>query len=436
MSRPADIHDLLGHADWLRRLAGHLVRDDEDRDDLVQQTWLAALRAPPAADRPPRPWLAQVLRNFVRRGFRDRRSRRVREAIGTAAGAAAIGSAAQSPEALLAGAELQRVVAELVVALAEPYRTTVVLRYFQGVEPAEIARSMGVPAGTVRWRVNEAIRRLRAALDARDGAEARDWRQALLPLAGAGAPSPALKGGLLIMSTKAKMGVVAVVVALLVAGSWTWNRRRDAASATTAPVMAMASGDKPTSGRADPRRAAPGAAASSAAAPGVAGRNESRRFSTGRARSAPPKLLAAPAAPAPAAAVPPPASRVGSLDKDQIRRAMRRIIPAMTDCYNKLLDDEPRAVGRLEFHFTIKDVGGVGRISDATILPKGTDDGTPELIAPLTEQCMLNAIGEASFPAPEGGDVVVTYPFTFAPDGDLIPGSPQAAPRPSPTTAR
>ena len=43
---------LLAHSAWVRRLAGCLVRDDALADDLTQETWLAALRHPPAAELP------------------------------------------------------------------------------------------------------------------------------------------------------------------------------------------------------------------------------------------------------------------------------------------------------------------------------------------------------------------------------------------------
>ena len=56
---------LLAHAGWLRQLAASLVLDPGAADDVVQDTWLAALLHPPAADRPLEPWLARVARNFA-----------------------------------------------------------------------------------------------------------------------------------------------------------------------------------------------------------------------------------------------------------------------------------------------------------------------------------------------------------------------------------
>ena len=48
-------------------------------DDLVQETWLAALKTGPDDPARLRPWLAQVLRNALRRRLRDDGRRRARE---------------------------------------------------------------------------------------------------------------------------------------------------------------------------------------------------------------------------------------------------------------------------------------------------------------------------------------------------------------------
>jgi DNA-directed RNA polymerase specialized sigma24 family protein len=60
------VSDLLAHGAWLHRLAHHLVHASGAADDLVQDTWVAALRARPDRAQPLRPWLAEVLRNLVR----------------------------------------------------------------------------------------------------------------------------------------------------------------------------------------------------------------------------------------------------------------------------------------------------------------------------------------------------------------------------------
>ena len=62
---------LLDEAAWAQRLAHHLLRDDAAAKDLLQDTWVVALRAPPGADGPVRPWLRRVLGNLARNRARD-----------------------------------------------------------------------------------------------------------------------------------------------------------------------------------------------------------------------------------------------------------------------------------------------------------------------------------------------------------------------------
>lgn len=135
------IGDLLAHADWLRGLAARLVQDG-DADDAVQDTWVAAIRSPLARGAgQARSWLAQVMRNFARRRWRRDAARRTREQAEADANAAA-----PSAEELLERAQLQRALADLVLALDEPFRSTVLLRYFEGKSAADISgRSACLP---------------------------------------------------------------------------------------------------------------------------------------------------------------------------------------------------------------------------------------------------------------------------------------------------
>src|SRR5204863_5008307 len=113
MTERVNVHDLLTSADWLRQLARHVVHGDQGlADDVVQETWLAAVKSPPTAGRPPRPWLAQVLRNLVRKDVRSSRNRAGREAAVREAS-----EIAASAEDLLQRAETHRLLAELVTNL-------------------------------------------------------------------------------------------------------------------------------------------------------------------------------------------------------------------------------------------------------------------------------------------------------------------------------
>ncbi len=48
--------------------------------------------------------------------------------------------------------------------LPEGQREVVLLRYFEGLEEAEIAKSVGIPRGTVKSRLHHALRKMREAL--------------------------------------------------------------------------------------------------------------------------------------------------------------------------------------------------------------------------------------------------------------------------------
>jgi len=177
MEQPISIDELLGHSAWLRALAGALVNDAARADDLVQDTWFAALRSPPGRGVAPRQWLARVARNLASNARRSERRRGEHEA--RAAGE----REDSSPEALAQEAEAQRVLAEAVARLAEPLRSVVVLRYFRGLDSRAIARELGVPDGTVRWRLKQALAELRAELDRRFEGRREAWSALLAPFA-------------------------------------------------------------------------------------------------------------------------------------------------------------------------------------------------------------------------------------------------------------
>src|SRR5262245_18452698 len=70
---------LLTHSRWLTNLARSLVRDPAAADDLVQDTWHAALRHGDGRVTCERGWLASVLSNFARARVRSESARRERE---------------------------------------------------------------------------------------------------------------------------------------------------------------------------------------------------------------------------------------------------------------------------------------------------------------------------------------------------------------------
>ncbi len=77
MSDP-ELDALLQHSRWVRALAQSLARDPGLAEDIVQETWVSALRRGPKDDRSLRGWLATILRRHLRQVRRGeaRRGRR------------------------------------------------------------------------------------------------------------------------------------------------------------------------------------------------------------------------------------------------------------------------------------------------------------------------------------------------------------------------
>src|SRR5207344_2472014 len=100
-----------------------------------------------------------VVRNAAR-GSGRRRSRRLLHETATPAR-----REVPSPEDLVAAAEVQTRLARAVLELDEPYRSTVLYRFHEGLEASEIAARLGVPVETVRTRLKRAIEKLRERMD-------------------------------------------------------------------------------------------------------------------------------------------------------------------------------------------------------------------------------------------------------------------------------
>ncbi len=224
-ARPAPpavpVETLLVHREWVRALARSLVRDPGSADDVEQETWLRALRSPPRDGRSPRGWLAAVVRHLAV----DLHRRRAR--AGRHERAAARGEALPSTASLVAAAESHERVVLAVLALEEPWRTTILLRFHEGLPPREIARRGGLPVETVRSRLKRAQARLADALGAKaDPGDGRALAVALAPLLEGEGPPPApawvhATKGAVLMGTRAKAATVAAVVLVLGLGWWT-----------------------------------------------------------------------------------------------------------------------------------------------------------------------------------------------------------------------
>lgn len=202
-------HDtLLEHTAFLQALARRLVRDDEIADDVLQQTCLQALAHGPRDRRRARSWLSRVAVNFARRTHRDR-ARRIRRER-----AAPTPPSVPSPEEVAEREVLMRRVVDAVFGLDEPYRSTVIARYYDGLRSTEIAAQTGVNEATVRTRLRRGLARLRDRLD-RDCGDRASWVGGLSVLA-----SIEIAGRAVPMLVPAKVAIVALLGSGALVGGW------------------------------------------------------------------------------------------------------------------------------------------------------------------------------------------------------------------------
>lgn len=206
-SIPSDFEDLLKHASWLQGLAQSLVRDQDLAQDMVQQTWVEALEQPLREGGSSRSWLARVLRNRVNFRHRGEDRRRHREA--------AVAARVDNDYAgdVVERAEIGRLLFAAVMRLEEPFRTTLLMRFHEGMTPKEIATKTGTPAATVRTRVKRGLGKLRADISQSWG---KDWHKhssALAAFAWSGKPASLVVSPFLLGS-----GLVAAV--FIVAITW------------------------------------------------------------------------------------------------------------------------------------------------------------------------------------------------------------------------
>jgi RNA polymerase sigma-70 factor (ECF subfamily) len=157
----------LPHLDDIYTLARYLLRDAGDAEDAVQECYLRALKHFDSYRGPAmKPWLFAILRNICHSEF----ARRVNVSVSPIADVAEDEQATplwrepqDTPEDTALRHRDSGAVQRLVMALAEPFRETFVLREVQNLSYREIAEIVGAPVGTVMSRLARARAMLRAA---------------------------------------------------------------------------------------------------------------------------------------------------------------------------------------------------------------------------------------------------------------------------------
>ncbi|MFT3773384.1 MAG: AgmX/PglI C-terminal domain-containing protein [Minicystis sp.] len=117
----------------------------------------------------------------------------------------------------------------------------------------------------------------------------------------------------------------------------------------------------------------------------------------------------------------------GRLPPEVIQRIVRQSYGRFRLCYENGLRNSPNLQGRISVKFVIGRDGNVGNASSL-----GSDIPSADVVA-----CVVKAVRGLSFPQPEGGQVVVTYPIMFSPGDPPAKQDPPPPPKqdPPPPTA-
>lgn len=140
------------------RLARAILLDDGEAEDAVQEASLTAWRKQGTLREPDRfdAWFDRILVNQCRDQLRRRR--RTVQVVAPPAGS----EPRAEPQPVGADPDLDAAL----VSLDVDHRIVVVLRYWQDRTVDDIAARLGIPSGTVKSRLHNALRNLRASLEA------------------------------------------------------------------------------------------------------------------------------------------------------------------------------------------------------------------------------------------------------------------------------
>lgn len=175
------MQQILEQDDWLRRMAHRLFHDGERARDAAQDVWAAELAGGRSTE-PSRPWRFGVLRNLRREGFRADQRREAHAREMRARGVAV----APATDEVVADLQLREHATRALLALDEPWRTTLYLRYVNDLTVSAVAAQMGVAQSTASQRIGEGLETLRRELDSSYGEGRAAWLAALAPLARTG----------------------------------------------------------------------------------------------------------------------------------------------------------------------------------------------------------------------------------------------------------
>jgi RNA polymerase sigma factor (sigma-70 family) len=184
------------HAAGVRQLVRDLLGDPHAADDVVQETWLTALRRSPRAGWSWPTWLRGIAVHRARYVVRSERRRKAHE------------TKLQRPSAAEDVPPVERfeqieLVVEALRQLSPRNREIVLLRYYEDLTPTAIAERLALPLATVKSRLQRSLVELRRRLEGR-AFPAWFW----------------LGGATMSLKTKTALAVTLLVIGTLGGGAW------------------------------------------------------------------------------------------------------------------------------------------------------------------------------------------------------------------------
>ncbi|MDY7226624.1 AgmX/PglI C-terminal domain-containing protein [Hyalangium rubrum] len=104
-------------------------------------------------------------------------------------------------------------------------------------------------------------------------------------------------------------------------------------------------------------------------------------------------------------------SSEGTVDKEDVRRAIQSVVPLIRQCFQDVAERHP-GTHSVTLRFTVEGQGLTGHFRDGEVVDTTVQD-------PFAQACFLDSLLDVRFPAPRGGGrVTITYPFRFVPNPD------------------
>jgi len=153
------------YQNYVFRLCTLVMRNEQDAEDMTQETFIRAFRALPRFEIRQgtsfEAWLYRIAVNACR----SRMRRKWYQVLPWPEPAPQMVAEPEGqPEHLLMQGERRGQILDAIDCLGEKHRLVVILRYYAGLTNEEIARTLGIPSGTVRSRLHIARQKLRELL--------------------------------------------------------------------------------------------------------------------------------------------------------------------------------------------------------------------------------------------------------------------------------